>query len=133
MPGTQRAIAVIDDDAAFAELVCDILASEGHEGTTVPPRGDAIGTLRALQPAAVVVDWRLGEGQQAPTAEPLLSAIAADPELARTPIIVCSADMAALREAVPQLPSSLRVSAVEKPFSVDAFVRVLEEALRGGA
>lgn len=131
MPDAPTVIAVVDDDAAFGELVLDILALEGHRGTTISPHGNVVDRLREARAALIVMDWRLGEGQEGPTAEPLLHDIAADPELRATPVVICSADMAALREHVPQLPPELSVAVLEKPFAVDAFVQVVNHALAG--
>lgn len=131
MADAPAVIAVVDDDAAFGELVLDIVASEGHVGTTVSPRANVVDRLRDLRPRLIIMDWRLGEGQEGPTAEPLLRDIADDPDLRGTPVIVCSADMGALREHVPRLPPQLAVTVLEKPFSVDAFVEVCDRALAG--
>ena len=131
MSDAPTVIAVVDDDAAFGELVLDIVASEGHRGTMISPRGSVVDRLREVRAALIIMDWRLGEGQEGPTAEPLLRDIADDPELRATPVVVCSADMAALREHVPLLPPELSVTVLEKPFGVDAFIRVVDGALAG--
>ena len=129
MSDAPAVIAVVDDDAAFGELVLDIVASEGLVGMAVSPRGSVVDRLREVRPALIIMDWRLGEGQEGPTAEPLLRDIADDPELRATPVLVCSADMAALREHVPLLPTELSVTVLEKPFGVEAFIGVVHEAL----
>lgn len=129
MPDARTVIAVVDDDAAFVDLVLDIVAAEGLVGRAVPPRADVLDRLRDLRPALILMDWRLGEGQEGATAEPLLRSIADDPELVAIPVVVCSADMPALREEVPALPDDLRVTVLEKPFAVDALVESVSRAL----
>lgn len=130
MPDPGSVIAVVDDDPAFGELALDILGSEGHAATILAPRSDLMARLRTLRPRAIIIDWRLGEGQEAPTAEPVLRDLAEDRELRGIPVIVCSADMAALRETVPQLPDHLTLSTLEKPFAVDGFIAAVDDALR---
>ncbi|HEX2883309.1 MAG TPA: GAF domain-containing protein [Candidatus Limnocylindria bacterium] len=129
MAGSDATVAVIDDDPAFNELVLDILASEGLAGVAVPGGDDVVDRLAALRPAVTVMDWRLDANHGPRTANTALERMAADPDLARMPIILCSGDMPSVREASPRLASILDVVAIEKPFSVDAFVGVMERAL----
>jgi FixJ family two-component response regulator len=127
--GSDATVAVIDDDSAFNELVLDILASEGLAGVPVPGGQDLVDRLAVLRPAVTVMDWRFDPNHGPSTALSTLERIAEHPVLGRMPVILCSGDMPSVREASPHLASILDVVAIEKPFSVDAFVGVMERAL----
>ena len=128
MSGSEGWVAILDDDPAFTELAVDILASEGIAGRALPDAGTTIETLRRDRPSVLVLDWRLAD-TSAETAETLITRIAADDQLRHLPIVLCSGDMVAVRQATPRLVALADVVAVEKPFEIDTFLGTIERAL----
>lgn len=128
MSGAEGWVAVIDDDPAFTELALDILASEGIAGRVLRGADATVETLRRDRPSVLVLDWRLAEAS-AETAETLITQIVADAELRHLPIVLCSGDMVAVRQATPRLVSLADLVAIEKPFDIDTFLGTIERAL----
>jgi len=82
----RRAIVVIEDDPSSAELVAVHLTAAGLRPVAVRTGEEGLAAVRALRPAAVVLDIHLPgmDGWD------VLSAIKADPQLAPTPVVVVS-------------------------------------------
>jgi DNA-binding response OmpR family regulator len=126
--GAEGWVAVIDDDPAFTELALEILASEGIAGRVLRGADATLATLRRDRPSVLVLDWRLAEAS-AETAETLITQIVADEDLRHLPIVLCSGDMVAVRQATPRLVALADVVAIEKPFEIDTFIGTVERAL----
>src|SRR3954471_15638360 len=100
-------VVVIDDDPAFFTLMDDILGDAGYRASGWPSSRGALDRLRRLQPAVVILDLWLED----PAAGwRLLEALDADACLRHLPVIVCSADSAALRERATALAQARRRS-----------------------
>jgi DNA-binding response OmpR family regulator len=56
-----------------------------------------------------------------------------DEELADIPILVCSADLAALAEIQDQLDNTRRVSTLTKPFSIDRLTDAIDQLYQPSA
>ena len=82
----RRAIVVIEDDPSSAELVGVHLTAAGLRPVAVRTGEEGLAAVRALRPAAVVLDIHLPgmDGWD------VLSVIKADPQLATTPVVVVS-------------------------------------------
>ena len=93
-------LAVIDDDPACSEVLHDLLREEGYAVHLFPDSATAARCLRDLAPAAIILDVRL----ENPTAGwEVLADLRHDPVLHPTPVLVCSADLSALRERAADL------------------------------
>ena len=120
-------IAVIDDDPACGELLHDLLSEEGYAVHLFPDSATAARGLRALAPAAIILDLRL----ENPTAGwEVLADLRHDPVLHATPVLVCSADLSALQERAADLERQ-GCTILAKPFDVDELLVLLEHLLRG--
>lgn len=82
----RRAVVVIEDDPSSAELVGVHLTAAGLRPVPVRTGEEGLAAVRALRPAAVVLDIHLPgmDGWD------VLSAIKADPRIASTPVVVVS-------------------------------------------
>ena len=80
------AVVVIEDDQSSAELVAVHLGAAGLRPVPVPHGEEGLAAVRALRPAAVVLDIHLPgmDGWD------VLSALKADPDRADTPVVVVS-------------------------------------------
>jgi CheY-like chemotaxis protein len=102
-------ILVVDDDPAVRDALCDVLMDEGYR---VARAGNGLEALRlladGLRPALVVLDLTMPvmDGYE------FLERRAADPALARLPVIVVSAS----RDAHRDWPG---VAVLDKPIDLD--------------
>ena len=108
-------VAVVDDDTAFIELLCELLADEGMQVSCYINSADAFRDLRSLQPDLIVLDVRLEKPE---AGWQLLEMLRIDRATAQIPVILCSADSHFLRERVDLLRAH-NAEPLEKPFSID--------------
>jgi len=115
-------VAVVDDDRTIREFLRDVLREEGY----VPHLFDgADGTykgLRALSPAALILDIRLGKPD---AGWALLESVSTDPALERTALIICSGDVKGLDAHRPSRPYAV----LPKPFDLDELALLLQELI----
>ena len=103
-----------------------MLEAEGGYGVDVHRRWeDAAAFVKARPPDLVILDLLFGGEQQGVS---ILLQLKEDPATQQIPLIVCSADQASL-QSYQVLFAEYDVPAVEKPFDVDDFLRVVEERL----
>jgi DNA-binding response OmpR family regulator len=120
-------LAVIDDDPACRELLHDLLSEEGYAVHLFPDSATAARCLHDTAPAAIILDLRL----EHPTAGwEVLADLRHDPVLHATPVLVCSADLSALRERAADLERQ-GCTILAKPFDVDELLLLLQQLLRG--
>jgi CheY-like chemotaxis protein len=123
---TPPRIAVIDDDAVFLDLMQDLLgAGEGYEVLTSSDWLDSFGFLKQAQPDLVILDLMMGREQ---TGWAILEMLHEDEATREIPVIVCSAAAPALDQHADRLQNG-RVSAMAKPFDVDALLVEIERML----
>jgi DNA-binding response OmpR family regulator len=121
-------IAIINDDPAFLEFIASFLEEETNYRTVVWDDGvDSLPKLRMHEPGLVILDVRLGDqavGHQ------ILQGMRQDSVLARTPVIVCTADTHFVRENSEVL-RTLNADVLEKPFDLEVLEQKVELALGG--
>ncbi len=112
-------VLVVEDDCAIRDVVREILESEGF-GVRVAAHGaDALAVLRASspRPRVILLDLMMPvmDGWE------FRRALKADPELARIPVVVVSAD-----HMLEQKIASLAVEAwLPKPFELDTLLATI--------
>lgn len=122
-------VAVVDDDEEFASLMEALLDEEGY--TFVRPEigaGDPAEGVVAAQADVVVLDLR---GVYEDGGLALLGRLRANPSLSDLPVLICSADIQALRAHAAELAGMPGVAALEKPFRIEALMGALERLLAG--
>jgi CheY-like chemotaxis protein len=118
-------IAVIDDDAAFRELMALLLDEAGCAMLPYASGEAALAALEGMRPAALVIDLRLGSFSRIDGLA-LLDRLQWEPNLRAVPILVCSADAPALERHAPSLIArGHRV--LEKPFDIDELLGWLRD------
>jgi CheY-like chemotaxis protein len=123
---TPPRIAVIDDDAVFLDLMQDLLgAGEGYEVITSSDWLDSFGFLKQAQPDLIILDLMMGREQ---TGWAILELLHEDEATRDIPVIVCSAAAPALDQHADRLRRG-PVSAMAKPFDVDALLDEIERML----
>jgi DNA-binding response OmpR family regulator len=113
-----KRVAVMDDDEAFRDLVCEILADEGYDVVACNDPARALDQMRADRPDLIVLDFRLGG---AVSGLDILAALRADPMLTATPVLVCTAALDLLERFASDL-ATLNAGVLPKPFDIDDFL-----------
>lgn len=120
-------ILVVEDQAATADLILEVLRSEGYDAQTVDTLAKARARIKKAPPELMILDRNLPDGDGVD----LLAEIRADSKLAATPIIVLTA-----QKDVSDKVQGLRVGAddyVAKPFNTEELVaRVMALLRRAG-
>ena len=127
-------ISVVDDSLEFLDLIRDVLGTR-YEVTTHAVVHD-VAALAASAPDLLVLDLHCGGPQGGLTGWEILALARSDAALRDVPAVVCSGDLAALREDRIRLVAYGDVQLVAKPFDVGAFEQIVDRMLklaRGGA
>jgi len=126
--GSRPRVAVLDDDETFAELMQAILEEEGYDHVSPLSSGtDPVEALAAAHVDVAVLDLR-GVSEEGGLG--LLNRIRS--RLQDLPILVCSADVLAMRRHAAEIATIPHVATLEKPFRIDALTGALLR-LREGA
>ena len=116
-------ISVLNDNADFLELMSAILDEDaGYAVQLFNGNQTTIAELSASEPDLIVVDLLLGGA----SGWEIVTLSRADARLADVPIIVCSADVAALRERSDELKHIGNVHVLPKPFGIDDLTGLVE-------
>jgi CheY-like chemotaxis protein len=108
-------IAVVNDDTLFLELMHDLLASEGYR-TAIWREGDkAYEMIKEHRPALVILDIRM---ERPDSGWMVLELLRLDPQTAKIPVIICSADTQRIREKADYLHEK-GCDILEKPFLLE--------------
>jgi CheY-like chemotaxis protein len=125
-------VTVVNDNPDFLDLVREILDGDRYDTTTIDgDQPEALERIRASRPDVLMIDLRMGmDGLHG---WDIAEQVRADSDLARVPILVCSADIVALRELAADLTEAHEVATLEKPFTIDHLVESIEGLLVGAA
>lgn len=122
-------ISVINDNADFLELMSAILDDDaGYDVTVFNGESTAIGEIAAADPALIIVDLLLGGA----SGWEIVTLARADERLADVPIIICSADVIALRDRAAELEHIGNVHLLAKPFGIDEVTDLVERLVGRG-
>ena len=119
-------ISVVNDNPDFLELMSAILDEDAgyavtlHHGEEMP-----LAELVEARPDLIVMDLLLGQA----SGWELIALARADDRLRDVPVIVCSADIAQLRERSTELSQIAGLHILQKPFAVDELTDLVERAL----
>ena len=125
--GRQPHILIIDDTQELLDLMQELLEDEGYRVTTSLALLD-IAKVKALAPDVMVQDI-LFEGTQE-LGWKFLTLVRLDPELARIPLILCTAAVRTVND--PEMAEQLNrqgIRVVLKPFTIDDLLTALREVL----
>lgn len=110
-----RTIAVFDDDATILDLMRDALTAEGYGIVTETTADDALAIVIRDRPVLVILDFWMADR---PAGLQALRLIREHPETSATPVLICSADRAALRDYAEDW-HALGCETLAKPFDLD--------------
>ena len=117
MPVVNRPrVTVVNDNPEFLDLMGAILDEDAGYGVSLVNGETAtIAEIAATEPDLIIVDLLLGGA----SGWELVTLARADARLADVPVIICSADMAALRVRQAELQQIGDVHVLAKPFGID--------------
>ena len=119
-------ISVLNDNPEFLELMSAILDEDaGYEVALFNEASTSVDELAESRPDLVIVDLLLGGA----SGWEIVALSRADDRLEETPIIVCSADVAALKDRAGELESIGNVHVLAKPFSIDELTGLVEQLI----
>jgi CheY-like chemotaxis protein len=126
-PRRQPHVLVIDDTQEILDLIKELLEEESYRVTTSMALLD-LDKVKTLAPDIIVQDL-LFEGMQE-TGWKFLTLVRLDPELARIPLILCTAAVRTVNEpAMAEQLDRLGVRVVLKPFLIEDLLRAITGAL----
>lgn len=130
MPDTERPrISVINDNADFLELMSAILDEDaGYDVTVFSGESTSIVEIAQADPNLVIVDLLLGGA----SGWDIVTLARADERLAHVPIVICSADVIALRNRAAELEAIGNVHVLAKPFGLDEVTSLAERLIGRG-
>jgi len=109
-------ISVVNDNPEFLELMSAILADDaGYDVSLFDGERTTIDEIAAVRPDLLIVDLLLGGA----SGWEIVALARADARTADVPILVCSADVIALRDRAEELERVGNVHILRKPFGVD--------------
>ena len=130
MPETERPrISVINDNADFLELMSAILDEDaGYDVTVFSGESTSIDEIAAADPQLIIVDLLLGGA----SGWEIVTLARAHADLAQVPIVICSADVIALRDRARELEQVGNVHVLAKPFGIDEVTGFAERLIGRG-
>ena len=119
-------ITVLNDNAEFLELMSAILDDDaGYDVTTFSEATTSIDDLVESRPDLVIVDLLLAGA----SGWEIVALSRADERLADVPIVICSADVASLRDRSEELEQIGNVHMLVKPFGIDDLTGLVERLI----
>ncbi len=118
-------ILVVDDTPAVLDVVREALEDEGYRVKTCLQSVDALGIAREEPPDVVMLDIVMPEM----SGWEVLNRLRAEPALAQTPVIVCTAYVSEALGRLAELrgpAGDAHVGLLPKPFDVDELVEVVD-------
>ncbi|MDQ4035558.1 MAG: response regulator [Chloroflexota bacterium] len=119
-------ITVINDNPDFLELMRAILDEDAGYAVTLFA-GDATATseIAASDPDLIIVDLLLGGA----SGWEIVTLTRADPRFADVPVVICSADVTALKDRAEELERIGKVHVLAKPFGIDEVTELVERLI----
>ncbi len=126
MPERRPRISVINDNAEFLDLMSAILDEDaGYDVSLFKGEVVEISELASSDPDLIIVDLLLGGA----SGWEIVTLSRADERLAAVPIVVCSADVTALRDRESDLERIGNVHMLAKPFAIDEITELVERLI----
>jgi len=121
-------VTVVNDTPDFLDLVHDILEGDRYETVLVDSdRSDAFELVRRSKPDLLMIDLRTGRGGHG--GWDIVQQVRAEPEFDGMPILMCSADLQAMREIQDDLGATRPVATLRKPFEMDELTAAIDGLL----
>lgn len=123
-------VTIVNDNPDFLELVHDILEDDRFEATAIDgDRRDALEAIKASRPDVLMIDLRMGSDELKGWS--IAQEVRTKPEFEGLPVLLCSADVPALKHLENDLEADRHVGTLVKPFGVDELTAALDRLLAG--
>jgi DNA-binding response OmpR family regulator len=124
---TSKVILVVEDDAATAELLMEVLLAQepSYAVFVAADSASAFTLVRQITPHRLLLDYYLSET----TGLTLYDQLHAMRELEAVPAIILSASVQRHTAAI----ESRKLAALAKPFEIDALLALIEEVIRSAS
>jgi len=123
---TRPRISVINDNAEFLELMSAILDEDaGYAVMLFNGEATTIAEIAGSRPGLIIVDLLLGGA----SGWEIVALSRSEPALAGVPIVICSADVIALRNRAAELERIGNVHVLAKPFGIDELTVLVEQLI----
>jgi len=117
----QHLIALVDDDPHILRLLDDLFDQEGYRTLAIQEGAAAHATIARERPDLVILDlWLERRG----TGWAIYDQLRTHAATADIPILICSADVATMREHAPDIAAH-GDAAIEKPFDIAALLATI--------
>jgi CheY-like chemotaxis protein len=120
----RRRVLVIEDDQGCSELIAEVVRDMDLDVVVHDRASEALQVIREQQPAVVVLDIMLPDGDGLS----VLQAVRNDPASRDVPVLLCTAalfEITGLEKPVSDPHTQL----ILKPFHIDAFIAILTKLL----
>jgi len=124
-PPTRARIVVVEDDAAFQDLLDTVLTAEGYTVLRWTQGAGADAFIRDAQPDLVILDLWLEHPQ---AGSMVLDLLMGDPATRYIPVIICSAYRQLLGEQEAQLRTHGYLM-LDKPYQIETLVEQVRALL----
>ena len=124
MEGTRPVVAVVNDEAVFAQLLDTVLRDEGYDTLLLQAGEVAYASIKQHSPRAILLDINIDTPQ---TSWRFVDLLLLDPATASIPLIICTVADQTLRDRTPKLRAA-GYTIVEKPFSLGEVLEKVREA-----
>jgi CheY-like chemotaxis protein len=119
-------IAIVDDSEEVRDLLRELLSFGGYDVVSFDGDGLTVPDLEAARPDLLILDLLLpGPGSQM-NGWDYLRLVRRHRSLRHLPVLVCSADVAAIRDRQGEISRDPLLGSLEKPFSVEALDLAVE-------
>jgi CheY-like chemotaxis protein len=122
-------VTVVNDSEEFLGVMHDILEALGHDGTTLKGETATVEEIADTAPDALVVDLILADSKVLMDGWAIVLGARMHPKLAEVPIVICSGDVAFLRERADEIAALADVHPLAKPFGVTDLESLLDGLL----
>ena len=122
-------ITVINDSSDFLELMRELIDELGHDMTGLVAVKASIHEVVDTEPDLLVVDLVLANTPQEVSGWELMLLARAHRALHKVPIIVCTADVWAIKQRATDLQMIADVHVMTKPFELGEMTQLIEDLL----
>lgn len=124
-------VTVVNDYQEFLDVMRDLLAERGgHEFVGFDADVTTFEQIVRTDPEVLIIDLRLA--MDGLSGWDVLTLARADDRLRNVPIIVCSADIAQVRQRAAEFREIGNIHVREKPFDADEMLDLIESLARDG-
>ncbi len=126
---TNPRVTLVDDHRDFRELLTEVLTERGYDvvalsGEQTPPE-----EIVATRPDLLILDLNFPGGPEQVSGWDYLKLLRSHPAFGRTPVLICSGDLVALRARQQELARDTQLAVMAKPFGLAEIEDVVGELL----